>query len=204
MPRKLKTYVTSQGFYDLAVAAPSMKAALEAWGASSNLFHQGFAKETRDSQAIAATMAKPGVILQRPVGTDEDFREHSRLPSISSLVTPSAAGRVPGGKKKTRGKERAIAEKNPREAARSFERERQRREDARRREEAAAAKARARRQAALSKAEAALERARSEHEAITRKIEKDRAAIDKRAEAEEVRWEKAKKRLEAALRKAGS
>ncbi len=31
------------GFFDLAVAAPSMKAALEAWGADSNLFHQGAA-----------------------------------------------------------------------------------------------------------------------------------------------------------------
>jgi hypothetical protein len=31
MPRKLKAYLTSQGFYDLAIAAPLMKAALEAW-----------------------------------------------------------------------------------------------------------------------------------------------------------------------------
>ncbi|MET4035820.1 hypothetical protein ABIB94_007521 [Bradyrhizobium sp. JR7.2] len=46
MARKLKTFQTSLGFYDLAVAAPSMKAALEAWGADSNLFHQGVAKET--------------------------------------------------------------------------------------------------------------------------------------------------------------
>jgi hypothetical protein len=30
MPRKLKTYQTSLGFYDLAIAAPSMKAAVEA------------------------------------------------------------------------------------------------------------------------------------------------------------------------------
>jgi hypothetical protein len=46
-----------QGFYDLAIAAPSMNAALEAWGASSNLFHQGFAK----AEAIAATydVARP-------------------------------------------------------------------------------------------------------------------------------------------------
>jgi hypothetical protein len=29
MTRKLKTYQTSLGFYDLAIAAPSMKAALE-------------------------------------------------------------------------------------------------------------------------------------------------------------------------------
>jgi hypothetical protein len=41
MARKLKTYQTSQGFFDLAIAVPSMKAALEAWGANSNLFHQG-------------------------------------------------------------------------------------------------------------------------------------------------------------------
>jgi hypothetical protein len=39
MPRKLKTFQTSLGFYDLAIAVPSMKAALEAWGAGSNLFH---------------------------------------------------------------------------------------------------------------------------------------------------------------------
>jgi colicin import membrane protein len=40
MPRKLKVYQTSLGFFDLAIAAPSMKAALEAWGAGSNLFHE--------------------------------------------------------------------------------------------------------------------------------------------------------------------
>jgi colicin import membrane protein len=34
MPSKLKVYQTSQGFYDLAIAAPSMKAALEARGAN--------------------------------------------------------------------------------------------------------------------------------------------------------------------------
>ena len=42
---KLKTYQTSLGFFEQAIAAPSMKAALEAWGADSNLFHQGAAKE---------------------------------------------------------------------------------------------------------------------------------------------------------------
>jgi hypothetical protein len=35
-----------------------MKAALEAWGASSNLFHQGFAKEVDDEEVIADTMEK--------------------------------------------------------------------------------------------------------------------------------------------------
>ena len=85
MPRKLKTYQTSQGFYDLAVATPSMKAALEAWGSKQNLFHQGFAKETDDSEVVAAAMAKPGVVLRRPVGSDQPFHEHADLPTVESL-----------------------------------------------------------------------------------------------------------------------
>src|ERR1700759_4818319 len=80
MARKLKTYQTSLGFFDLAMAAPSMKAALEAWGADSNLFHQGAAKESHDADFIAATMAKPGVVLKRPVGSDGPFGEPAELP----------------------------------------------------------------------------------------------------------------------------
>src|SRR5438105_11882632 len=81
MARKLKTYQTSLGFFDLAMAAPSMKAALEAWGADSNLFHQGAAKESHDPDVIAATMAKPGVVLRRPVGADWPFSERAELPT---------------------------------------------------------------------------------------------------------------------------
>src|ERR1700679_3321605 len=80
MARKLKTYQTSLGFFEQAIAAPSMKAALEAWGADSNLFHQGAAKESHDPGVIAATMAKPGVILKRPVGSDGPFGQHAELP----------------------------------------------------------------------------------------------------------------------------
>ena len=57
MPRPLKTYVTTIGFYEMAVAAPSMKAALDAWGLERNAFHQGFANETDDAKIVAATMA---------------------------------------------------------------------------------------------------------------------------------------------------
>ena len=81
MARKLKTFQTSIGFYDLAIAAPSMKAALEAWGAGSNLFHQGIAKETDDPDVVAAAMSKPGVVLKRPAGSNGRFGEHSGLPS---------------------------------------------------------------------------------------------------------------------------
>jgi hypothetical protein len=80
MARKLKTYQTSLGFFEQAIAAPSMKAALDAWGADSNLFHQGAANESHDPEVIAPTMAKPGVVLKRPVGSDGPFGEHAELP----------------------------------------------------------------------------------------------------------------------------
>ena len=86
MPRKLKVYQTSLGFFDLAIAAPSMKAALEAWGAGSNLFHQGVAKESDDRKVIDAAMEKPGTILQRPVGTDGPFRSMPICPRRRHLM----------------------------------------------------------------------------------------------------------------------
>jgi colicin import membrane protein len=82
MARKLKTFQTSLGFYDLAIAAPSMKAALEASGAKSNLFQQGAAKESDDADVVAATMSKPGVILKRPVGSDGPFKEDADLSAL--------------------------------------------------------------------------------------------------------------------------
>ena len=92
MARKLKAYQTSLGFFDQAIAAPSMKAALEAWGADSNLFHQGAAKESDDADVIAATMAKPGVILRRPVGTTGPFREHAELPADLAVGSKPGKG----------------------------------------------------------------------------------------------------------------
>jgi colicin import membrane protein len=199
MPRKLKTYQTSQGFYDLAVATPSMKAALEAWGSKQNLFHQGFAQETDDGEVVAAAMAKPGIVLRRPVGSDQPFREHADLPTVESLDCRPRKSKAPGKKTPKAAK---TDEKGALQAAHAYERERERRERQRQKEETAAAKARARRHAAVSNAEAALESARREHEATAAKIEKDRAAIEQRAEVEEARWDKMRERLEAALHKA--
>jgi colicin import membrane protein len=78
MVRKLKTYQTSIGFFDLAVAAPSTEAALEIWGAYSNLSHRGFARETQDPGVVAATAAHPGIVLRRPVGTNGGFKERPK------------------------------------------------------------------------------------------------------------------------------
>lgn len=74
MPRPFKVFQTHIGFYDEIVAAPSMKAAAEAWGAKQSIFAQGFAKTTQDPQAVTAALAEPGVILKRPHGTGGPFK----------------------------------------------------------------------------------------------------------------------------------
>ena len=70
MVRQLKTFVTSLGFFEEAVAAPSMKAALDAWGSSQNLFQQGFAKEVDDPAIVAAAMKRQAAISDK-IKTEE-------------------------------------------------------------------------------------------------------------------------------------
>ncbi|MCS3759327.1 cell envelope biogenesis protein TolA [Bradyrhizobium sp. 62B] len=204
--RKLKTYQTSLGFYDQAIAAPSMKAALEAWGASSNLFHQGAAKETDDPDIVAATLAKPGVVLRRPVGSDGAFTESAELPT--DLANDDHKPRRKSGKRPAKSAKTAkkppskLDDQAARKAAAAFEKQERRREAERRKEEAARAKERARRDKAVAAAEAALDRARQEHEAKAEEIEAARAALDDRAEAEQTRWDKQRMKLQEALRRA--
>lgn len=217
--RKLKTYQTSLGFYDQAIAAPSMKAALEAWGASSNLFHQGVARQTDDPDVVAATMARPGVVLRRPVGSDGRFTESAELPTDlgEGDARPSRKpGKAPPkgltGSKRLASKKHAtkparkpsheVDDAAARKAAAAFEKEERRREAERRREEAARAKERARRDKAVAAAEAALDKATREHEAKAEAIEAERAALEARAVAEQARWDKQRHKLEQAVRRA--
>ncbi|MGY2805573.1 cell envelope biogenesis protein TolA [Bradyrhizobium sp. USDA 4506] len=199
MARKLKTYQTSLGFFDLAIAAPSMKAALDAWGADSNLFHQGAAKESDEPDVIAATMAKPGVVLRRPVGSDGSFNEHAELPTDLGDGRSTAARRSKGSKAK---KSRPVDKTAERNAALDYDREQRRRELERAREEAARQKERERRQQAVDKAQAALDKARQEHTKRAAVVQAEVEALEKRLQAEETRWDQEKARLEAALRRA--
>ena len=203
MARKLKTFQTSLGFFDLAIAAPSMKAALEAWGANSNLFHQGAAKESDDPEVIAAAMKKPGVVLRRPVGSDASFSEQAELPSD-----------LGGDRRSTKGARKSKSAKKPssrpvdkaaeRKAALAYEREERRRESERAREEAARQKERERRQQAVDKAQAAMDKAEQEHAKRAAAIQAEVEALAKRSQAEEARWDKERERLEDALRRARS
>ncbi len=203
MARKLKTYTTSAGFFDLAVAAPSMKAALETWGSRNDLFKQGFARQTDDPAIVAATMATPGVVLRRPVGSDGAFSEQAELPKHLPV---GKVRRAPAKRNATRREppSRPVDDKGARRAALAFEKEQKRRERARRRDEASRAKERRRRERAIAAAEAALADAARTHEARVADLDKERAALDRKAQAEEARWRRKKDGLEEALHRARS
>jgi hypothetical protein len=64
MPRKLKVFRTTTGFHDAYVAAPSRKAALEAWGADANLFARGVAEQVTDPKLIAGPLERPGEVIK--------------------------------------------------------------------------------------------------------------------------------------------
>jgi len=204
--RKLKAFTTSAGFFDLAVSAPSMKAALEAWGAGANLFHQGFARQTGDPAIVKATMARPGIVLRRPVGTDQPFQEEAEA---SEAPFEDAVAKRPEVRKPKAAqlKREPVAQRPPsrreeREAARAFEKERERRERQEQQEAAARRKEAARRDRALAAATASLEKAGARHAALVAEIDKARAALDAKADREAGRWRRERERLEEALRAA--
>ena len=82
---KFKTFTTEQGFFELAVAAPSRAAALRAWGMKHDLFGQGLARESQDNNVIAAALARPGIVLRRPLGSKGPFRVESDLPVVKNV-----------------------------------------------------------------------------------------------------------------------
>jgi colicin import membrane protein len=177
-----------------------MKAALQAWGADSNLFHQGVAEESDDASVVAATMAKPGVILRRPVGSNGPFSEHAELPKhLSGCRLRSPKARTKPKTEVGRLKDDRAARK----AELAFETRQRQRERERQKEEAASAKEDERRQRATTKARAAIEKAERDHDRRAAEIETERAALEKRSRAEDGRWEKQRRTLERALRRRG-
>ena len=104
MPRKLKTFVTESGFFELAVAAPSMKAALRGWGIDVNLFQQGLARQTDDPGITKAAESAPGRVLRRPIGSKQPFREGAELPEVPKVSKgPSRKSKAKSGGQRASG-----------------------------------------------------------------------------------------------------
>ena len=85
--QKLKVFRTPIGFHDAYVAAPSQKAALEAWGSVSNLFASGAAEQVTEPELIAVPLARPGEVIKVLRG--------SKAEQVAAL---GAAGKKPARK----------------------------------------------------------------------------------------------------------
>ncbi len=196
MARKLKTFLTQSGFYDLAVAAPSMQAALDAWGFTHNAFHQGFAAQTEDPEIVAATLAAPGIVLKRAVGTSDPFQEHpappTSLPATAERPTPKPKKAAPPKPPR----------KNGRAAILSFEKAKAAREKKQARERRALERRHAARTRKVAAAQAQLEKARAVHEKRAAALEAERRKLDQRVDAETKAWNDAREKLEDAVRAA--
>lgn len=60
---KLKVFATTSGIHDHVVAAPSRPAALKAWGAKTDLFSMGVARQVTDPKIIRQALARPGEVI---------------------------------------------------------------------------------------------------------------------------------------------
>ncbi|CAN7686323.1 cell envelope biogenesis protein TolA [Mesorhizobium amorphae] len=198
MAKKLKVYQTSIGFFDLAVAAPSMKAAAEAWGSDPDIFKRGFAKQTEDPKVVEATIAAPGVVLRRPVGSHGEFTEKAVLPKAPEESRRALQDRAESadGSKQADTKSDDKAKRN---AAAALERERKREALVRAKAEAERERAKKQRERMIA---TAFERARSRHEDATNSIRQRREELDKDEAREEERWQREQQAHDDALKEA--
>ena len=85
--RKLKVYRTAIGFHDAYVAAPSKKAALEAWGTTKDLFARGAAELVDDPALTQEPLAHPNTVIKRARGSADE--------QIAALPANKIKGKAP-------------------------------------------------------------------------------------------------------------
>jgi hypothetical protein len=98
---KLKVFRTPVGFDDAYVAAPSQKAALEAWGSATNLFSQGAAELVTDPKLTKEPLARPGEVIRKSRGTGD---EHVRALGAVKKPKKKAGSRIRPGVTKKKGR----------------------------------------------------------------------------------------------------
>ncbi|WP_426261424.1 hypothetical protein [Sphingomonas sp. DC1100-1] len=104
MARKLKVFRTSIGFHDAYVAAPSQKAALQAWGTHTDLFARGVAEQVTDAALMEEPLAHPGQVIRKPRGTVDDHL--AALPVTPKRKPADATDAPPAKPRRTKPKPR--------------------------------------------------------------------------------------------------
>lgn len=164
MARKLKVFRTPTGFHDAYVAAPSRKAALEAWGADVDLFARGAAEEVSDPDFMGEALSRPGEVIRKLRGTKEEHL--AALPDAAKgrVKAAGTADQPASRKRKTQFK----AKPKPRPSREELDAAEQALDEAEHRYEAA--------RRDLTNREAAL---RAERQAIEAEHERERKQLEK-------------------------
>ena len=153
--RRLKVFRTAIGFHDAYVAAPSRKAALDAWGSDRDLFRMGAAEEVTDKALIRAALARPGEVIKRERGsTAEHVAALPKRKSPAAAAVPTEARKKPPPRPSRAGLDKAQA------ALDAAEEQRRKQLDRLTKEEAALARKRRQLVADWDKKMVELERAR--------------------------------------------
>lgn len=83
---RLKVFRVPIGFHDAYVAAPSQKAAIEAWGSDRDVFARGEAELVTDPTLTAEPLARPGEVMKRLRGTAAE--QLAALPPNKATAAP--------------------------------------------------------------------------------------------------------------------
>lgn len=114
MARALKVFRTAAGFHDAYVAAPSRKAALDAWGSNVDLFARGIAEQVSDPALTKEPLANPGEVIMVSRGGLADqlkaLGPRKKAPARAKAVTSgkSAKPKPPPSRAKLDQAERAL------------------------------------------------------------------------------------------------
>ena len=171
---KLKVFRLPVGFHDAYVAAPSQKAAIEAWGSDKDVFRRGQAEQVDDPKLTRGPLERPGKVIKRLRGTAaEQLAALGDDAERGGGRAAGSAGRKPAKKAKPRPKpSRARIE----EAEAAL---------------AAAADKHSAERKALAERESALAR---ERRALEAKHEKEKARVEARLEKAEDSYREAIRR----------
>lgn len=158
---KLKVFRMPIGFHDAYVAAPSQKAAAEAWGTDAAVFSRGEAEPVTDPKLMEEPLASPGKVIKRLRGSAAE-----QIAALAPDEPPEAGTKAKPKPPKPR-PSRAALEGAEQALARAEERHREERQ------------ALAEREAALARERAAIEKKqREEVERLQARRDKAEATYD--------------------------
>ena len=189
MPRALRVYRLPIGFHDAYVAAPTQKAAIEAWGSDKDVFQRGQAELVTDAELTKEPLENPGKVIKRLRGTAaEQIAALGETPAPASKRSaprrkpgPSSGGRT--GPRRSPGNDNEKPARPARAKAPPKPKPRPSR-------------------ANLDEAEQALAEAEARHQAAVKDLREREAALARERKALETKQDAERERLEARREKA--